>query len=221
VFRFMARDQYRRDLEALKDSVVELGSLASQAILDSVASLKNRDVELAQQVIDQDDKVDSFCFSIEDSCLRLLALQQPMARDLRMICAVLRMIVDLERIGDLALEIALITKATAEEEPVKPLVDIPRMAEICAAMVKSALEAFKEGDEAKAREVARRDDEVDALFDQIRRELITYMVEDPRKIRGAQHLTFVARYLERIGDHANNVCESIVYMVTGERVELN
>ena len=135
--------------------------------------------------------------------------------------AALKMSIDLERIGDLALEIAVITKMTASVPPIKPLIDIPRMAEICQDMIKNTMIAFENKDVELARQVARRDDEIDMLFDQVRRELISYMIEDPKKITGAQHLTFVARYLERIGDHITNLCESVVFMVTGERVELN
>ncbi|KCZ71362.1 phosphate transport system regulatory protein PhoU [Candidatus Methanoperedens nitroreducens] len=217
----MAREQYHRELNKVKDGTLRMGELAKIAVRDSVVALKERNVKLAEKVIAMDKDIDSLEHQIEDSCLALLALQQPMARDLRMIAAVLRIIIDLERIGDLALEIAVITKATAREPHIKPLVDIPRMSSICQEMIEGAMRAFETCDAELARRIARRDDEVDALFDQIRRELITYMIEDPKKITNASHLTFVARYLERIGDHANNLCESTVFMAAGERVELN
>lgn len=217
----MVREAYHRDLHTLKSDVTGMGSLVSKAIGDAVLSLKTRDVGLAQKVIDMDDEVDAVHYKIEDECMRLLALQQPMARDLRLIISVLKMSIDLERMGDLALEIAVITKITASVPPVKPLIDIPRMSEICREMLSSTMEAFENKDVELAKQVAKRDDEVDMLFDQIRRELISYMIEDPKKITGAQHLTFVARYLERIGDHITNLCENIVFMVNGERVELN
>lgn len=217
----MVREAYHKDLHRLKEDIVNMGNLVGTAIGESVLSLKNRDVEMAQKVIDMDNEIDALDHDIEENCMRLLALQQPMARDLRLIISVLKMSIDLERIGDLSLEIAVITKMTANVPLVKPLIDIPRMSEICQEMIKDCMKAFENKDVELAKQIARRDDEVDALFDQIRRELITIMIEEPKKITGAQHLTFVARYLERIGDHITNLCESVVFMVTGERVELN
>ena len=217
----MVREAYHRDLHKLREEILSMGSLVGKAIGDSVLSLKNRDVEMAQKVIDMDNEIDAIDHSIEENCMRLLALQQPMARDLRLIISVLKMAIDLERMGDLALEIAVITKITANAPPVKPLIDIPRMSEICQEMLKNTMSAFENKDVELAKQVAKRDDEIDMLFDQIRRELITIMIEDPKKLSGAQHLTFVARYLERIGDHITNLCENVVFMVTGERVELN
>jgi len=217
----MVREVYHRDLHKLKEEVVSMGSLVSKAIGDSVLSLKDRDVGLAQKVIEMDSEIDAMDHMIEDDCMRLLALQQPMARDLRLIISVLKMSIDLERMGDLALEIAVITKITASVPPVKPLVDIPRMADICQDMLKNIMNAFENKDFELAKVVAKRDDEIDMLFDQVRRELISYMIEDPKKITGAQHLNFVARYLERIGDHITNLSENVIFMVTGERVELN
>ncbi len=217
----MVREAYHKDLHKLREEILNMGSLVGKAIGDSVMSLKNRDVEIAQKVIDMDNDIDAFDHSIEENCMRLLALQQPMARDLRLIISVLKMSIDLERMGDLALEIAVITKMTSDVPPVKPLIDIPRMSEICQDMLANTMKALENKDIELAKQVAKRDDEVDALFDQIRRELITIMIDDPKKITGAQHLTFVARYLERIGDHITNLCESVVFMATGERIELN
>ncbi len=217
----MVREAYHKDLHKLREEILNMGSLVGRAIGDGVLSLKNRDVEIAQKVIDMDDEIDAIDHQIEEDCMRLLALQQPMARDLRLIISVLKMSIDLERMGDLALEVAVITKMTANVPPVKPLIDIPRMSEICQDMLANTMSAFETRDAELAKQVAKRDDEVDALFDQIRRELITIMIEDPRKITGAQHLTFVARYLERIGDHITNLCENVVFMATGERMELN
>ena len=217
----MVRETYHKDLHKLREDILNMGGLVGKTIGDAVLSLKDRDVELAQKVIDMDKEIDALDHRIEENCMRLLALQQPMARDLRLIISVLRMSIDLERIGDLALEISVITKMTANVPPVKPLIDIPRMAEICQQMLTDTMRAFENKDVELAKQAARRDDEIDALFDQIRRELISFMIEDPKKITGAQHLTFVARYLERIGDHITNLCESVVFMVTGERLELN
>ncbi|MCZ7400893.1 MAG: phosphate signaling complex protein PhoU [Candidatus Methanoperedens sp.] len=217
----MVREAYHKDLHKLKEEVVSMGTLVSKAIGDSVLSLKNRDSDLAQKVIEMDNEIDAMDHKIEEDCMRLLALQQPMARDLRLIISVLKMSIDLERMGDLALEIAVITKITARVPPVKPLVDIPRMSDICQDMLKNIMIAFENKDVELAKVVAKRDDEIDMLFDQVRRELISYMIEDPKKITGAQHLNFVARYLERIGDHITNLSENVVFMVTGERAELN
>jgi phosphate transport system protein len=217
----MVREVYHKDLHKLKEEVISMGSLVSKAIGDSVLSLKNRDIGLAQKVIEMDNEIDAMDHKIEEDCMRLLALQQPMARDLRLIISVLKMSIDLERMGDLSLEIAVITKITASVPPIKPLVDIPRMSDICQDMLKNIMIAFENKDVEAARMVAKRDDEIDMLFDQVRRELISYMIEDPKKITGAQHLNFVARYLERIGDHITNLSENVVFMVTGERVELN
>ena len=217
----MVREAYHKDLHKLREEILKMGSLVGKTIGDAVLSLKDRDVELAQKVIDMDKEIDALDHSIEENCMRLLALQQPMARDLRLIISVLKMSIDLERMGDLALEIAVITKMTASVPPIKPLIDIPRISEICQDMLKNTMIAFENKDVELAKQVARRDDEIDMLFDQVRRELISYMIEDPKKITGAQHLTFVARYLERIGDHITNLCESVVFMVTGERLELN
>ncbi|MFZ3059572.1 MAG: phosphate signaling complex protein PhoU [Candidatus Methanoperedens sp.] len=217
----MTREAYHKDLHKLREEVLNMGSLVGKTIGDAVLSLKNRDVEMAQKVIDMDKEIDAIDHSIEENCMRLLALQQPMARDLRLIISALKMSIDLERMGDLALEIAVITKISANVPPVKPLIDIPRMSEICQEMLKNTMSAFENKDVELAKAIAKRDDEVDMLFDQVRRELISYMIEDPKKITGAQHLTFVARYLERIGDHITNLSENVVFMVTGERVELN
>lgn len=217
----MVREAYHRDLHKLREDLIIMGSLVGRAIGDSVFSLKNRDVTMAQKVMDMDKEIDALNHKIEEDCMRLLALQQPMARDLRLIISVLKMAIDLERIGDLSLEIAVITKITADVPPVKPLIDIPRMSETCQQMLADTMKAFEYKNTELAKLVAKRDDEVDTLFDLVRRELISIMVEDPKKINGAQHLTFVARYLERIGDHITNLCENVVFMVTGERVELN
>lgn len=217
----MVREAYHKDLHTLKNDLISMGELVRIAVKDSVQSLKDRNVDLAEKVIDGDNEIDSIHSKIEDDCMRLLSLQQPMARDLRLIISVLKMNIDLERIGDLALEIAIITKITASVPPVKPLIDIPRMSEVEQEMLTDVMKAFNDKDDAVARDVAKKDDIIDSLFDQIRRELISYMIEDPKTITGAQHLTFVARYLERMGDHITNLCESVVFMITGDRVELN
>ena len=217
----MVREQYHEELAKVQQMVLRLGELAGTSIKNSVEALCDHNVEQAEAVIRNDSGIDDHSAKIEIKCMRLLALQQPMARDLRMIGAVIKINLDLERMSDLAVDIAKIVVVIGDEEHIKPLIDIPRMAHITCEMLDSVMQAFSESKPDLAYETAKCDDEIDALFDQIRRELITLMVEDPRKLASASHLTFVARYLERIGDHATNICESVVYMVTGDRVKLN
>ncbi len=217
----MVREQYHEELTKVRQMVLKLGEMAGASIKNSVEALCDHNVEQAEAVIKGDAGIDDHSAKIEIKCMRLLALQQPMARDLRMIGAVIKINLDLERMSDLAVDIAKITVAIGDEKHIKPLIDIPRMAKIACEMLDSVLQAFSESNPDLAYKTAKCDDEIDALFDQVRRELITLMIEDPRKIANASHLTFVARYLERIGDHATNICESVVYMVTGDRVKLN
>ena len=217
----MTRTKYHQQLRKLKEDTIKMGNMAGDNIKKAIASLKHQNLDEAGEVINSDDEIDKLYATIEDTCFALLALQQPMAKDLRLIGSIIKIIIDLERIGDLALEIAWITRSTIKQPHIKPLVDLPRMADICGEMLTSVMQAFESGDSELAKQTARRDDEIDALFDQVRRELITYMIEDPTKIKNASHLTFAARYLERSGDHITNICESVVYMATGERVDLN
>jgi len=217
----MVREEYHEELAKVQQMVLRLGELAGVAIKCSVEALCDHNVEQAEAVIKGDTGIDDHSAKIEIKCMRLLALQQPMARDLRMIGAVIKINLDLERMSDLAVDIAKIVVVVGDEKHIKPLIDIPRMARIACEMLDRVMQAFSESNPDLAYETAKCDDEIDALFDQVRRELITLMVEDPRKLANASHLTFVARYLERIGDHATNICESVVYMVTGDRVKLN
>jgi len=217
----MVREQYHEELTKVQQMVIKLGELAGTSIKNSVEALCEHNVKQAEAVIKSDAEIDDHSASIEIKCMRLLALQQPVARDLRMIGSMIKINLDLERMSDLAVDIAKIAVVIGDEEHIKPLIDIPRMAKIASEMLDGVLQAFSESNPDLAYETAKYDDEIDALFDQIRRELITLMVEDPRNLASASHLTFVARYLERIGDHATNICESVVYMVTGDRVKLN
>ncbi|MGP8323556.1 MAG: phosphate signaling complex protein PhoU [Methanosarcinaceae archaeon] len=217
----MVRDEYHEELAKLEQMVLNLGEMANTAIRCSVKALRDHDVEQAKVVIKGDDEIDDLSEEIETTCMLLVVLQQPVARDLRMIGAVIKINLDLERMCDLAVDIAKITVVIGDEKHIKPLIDIPRMALIACEMVDGVMQAYSESNSDLAYETAKRDDEIDALFDQVRRELITLMVEYPTRIANASHLTFVARYLERIGDHASNICESVVYIVAGERVKLN
>ena len=217
----MVRNQYEHELEKLKENIIELGSKVDVLIHEAVVSLKTLDMSLAQSVIERDRVVDDLACDIEKSCLRLIALQQPMAVDLRTIAAALKIQIDLERMGDLAVDIARVTIYTKGEPHVKPLIDVPRMSDIVREMLNSAIKSFHDSDSDLAYKNAEQDDIVDGLYDQVRRELLTYLVEDPKKLASISNLLFVSKYLERIGDHAVNICEDVIYMATGDRVHLN
>jgi phosphate transport system protein len=217
----MVRNQYEQELEELKENIIKLGSMVDAIIHDAVVSLKNLDAALAQSVIDGDRGVDDLASAIEKACLRLIALQQPMAVDLRTIATALKIQIDLERMSDLAVDIARVTIYSKGEPHVKPLIDIPRMSDMTREMLNSAIQSFHDSDSYLAYATAEKDDLVDGLYDQVRRELLTYLVEDPKKLANISHLLFVSKYLERIGDHAVNICENVIYMATGDRVHLN
>lgn len=215
------RRQFQDELKHLDEKLLLMGNLVEQSIEKAVRALKEQDMELAQQVIDEDDKIDQYELDIEAECLTLIARQQPMARDLRKIATGLKIITDLERIADNASDIAKVTLRIGNEPLIKPLIDIPRMAAIARAMVNNALDSFVDENVELAYQVCRDDDEIDGCHHQIFRELLTYMMEDPRNIKQATHLLFVSSYLERIGDHATNLGEWLIFLVTGERKELN
>lgn len=217
----MARTAFDRELRDLQDDVLILGSMVEMAIERSIQALKNRDVELARAIIADDLKINAKRYETEEKCLEIIATQQPVAGDLRMIIAVLHIAVDLERMGDHAEGIAKIALMLADEPPLKPYIDIPRMAQKATEMMKASLQTFIDRDVDWARRICDEDDEVDALYDQIYRELLTYMLQDPRNIERATKLTWVGHNLERIADRVTNICERIVYMVTGRLEELN
>ncbi|WP_050769620.1 MULTISPECIES: phosphate signaling complex protein PhoU [Sporomusaceae] len=195
-----------------------MGNAVAMAIEDAVQSLAKQDVNLARKVIEGDDIIDKMEVDIEDKCMVLIARQQPLARDLRIISTGLKITTDLERIGDHAYDIANVTLRLAHQPLIKPLVDIPRMAGMAQKMLHNALEAYFKLDITLAEQVCLADDEVDNLYQQIFRELLTYMMEDPRTISQATQLIFVGRYLERIADHATNIAEWVIYLVTGQRL---
>ncbi|MBX6395790.1 MAG: phosphate signaling complex protein PhoU [Alicyclobacillaceae bacterium] len=215
------RSGFHEELEALEQDVLAMGALVSQAVQDSVTALKQLDEALAEQVIDRDDRLDNMQVDIENRCLRLIALQQPLARDLRTIGTVLKVVTDLERMGDHAVEIARTALKLAGETLIKPLIDIPRLAEIVQTMLGTGLRAYVDGNAELAETLAEQDDEVDHLYSQIFRELLVIMMENPSTIRQATQLLFVAQSLERIADHITNIGEWTIYMVTGERRDLN
>ena len=215
------REAFDRDLHQLRDDLLRMGALVESALDRALEALRNRSVQLADAIIAADNTIDALHLELEERCLRLMATQQPMAKDLRTIAAVWIMTIDLERMGDHAEDIARIVQRIADQPLLKPLIDIPRMADLVRGMLRDGLDAFISRDTELARQMAARDDEIDHLYRQIFRELLTYMLEDTRNIQRATHLLMVAQALERMGDHATNIAERVIYMVTGTLQELN
>jgi len=214
------REVYQKKLKEIQDDILLMGSMVEKAILRSMESLKNRNLELAKQVIDDDQKINKKRFDIEEKCIEIIATQQPMAGDLRIIISVLNVISELERIGDHAEGIAKIALLIGNEPPLKPLIDLPRMAEKTADMLHRSMDAFIHHDIEAARKIAGEDDEIDNLYDQVFRELLTFMAEDPRTITRATRLIWVGHNLERSADRVTNICERIVFVVTGKMEEI-
>jgi phosphate transport system protein len=216
----MTREQYAHQLKDLRSSVVAMASMVGKAIDNSVVALVQRDVSLAQQVVADDRAINEHRWQTEEQALLLIATQAPMAKDLRTIAAAIHIVTDLERMADHAAGIAKIALQTADQPPIKPLIDIPRMSEIARAMLHDAITAYIEDDEAAARAIVARDDVVDGLYDQIYRELLTFMLADPTTIDQATHLLWAAHNLERVADRVTNICERVVFAVTGQLEEL-
>ena len=210
--------QYERDLQQLKEKILLLGGMVELMIASSMKSLLSRDSEQAQGVIASDPRVDAMELDIDHLCVSLLALRQPAASDLRFITTALKIVTDLERIGDLTVNIAERAIELNEEPPLKPYIDIPRMASKVAGMVHQALDAFVNRNSAMAREVLGEDDDVDRLNVQLFRELLTYMIEEPRNVARALRITFIAKYLERIADHATNIAQMVIFLCEGQDV---
>jgi phosphate transport system protein len=207
-------------LDQVKQDLLRLGSMVEQALARSIKALKERDANLAQQVVSDDAPINAMRYKIEETCLEAIATQQPAAGDLRALIAAMHIAVELERIGDHAEGIATLTLRMVDQPLLKPLVDIPRMAEICQEMISASLTAYLNHNASLARAVAARDDEVDALYQQTFRELVTYMIEDPRNISRATFLLWVTHNLERSGDRVTNICERVVFMTTGQLGEI-
>jgi phosphate transport system protein len=214
------RTTFHKKLREIQDEVLVMGSMAEKALMYSVKALKERDIELAQQIITDDIKVNKKRFEIEEKCIQLIATQQPMASDLRTIISALNIVSEVERIGDHAEGIAKIVLMIGDEPPLKPLIDIPRMMEKTVDMLHRSLDTFVKGDADAARKIVAEDDEVDNLYDQVFRELLTFMAEDPKTITRATRLIWVAHNLERSADRVTNICERVVYMVTGKMEEM-
>lgn len=214
------RKSFDQELAGLERKLLEMSSIVEAMIHEAVQSLAIQDLELAQKVIDRDTIVDGMEIAIEEDCMKLLALQSPLAADLRVVGTILKVVTDLERMADHAVNIAEITVRIGDEPLIKPLIDIPRMAEMAQKMVKDSLDAFVRRDVELSKGVIRRDDEVDRLYSMLFDELIGLVLagEDVRRATQAINLLFAARYLERVADHATNISERIVYMVTGARV---
>ena len=211
----MPRSDFDRHLRLLEDDILMLGSMVEKAIAASLDALQRRDFDAAQEVIDGDDHIDNKRFEIEEKCINLIATQQPLATDLRVIIALLHITQELERMGDYAEGVAKIGIRMGDEPPLKPLIDIPRMADKSASMLRRSLDALVNRDVVAAQVVLNDDDEVDALYEQVYRELLTYMIEDPHTIRRATYLIWVAHDLERIADRATNIAERVTFLVTG------
>ncbi|MEK4251982.1 phosphate signaling complex protein PhoU [Paenibacillus sp. FSL W7-1287] len=215
------RKEFDQGLEQLNQWLVEMGEFVEQSVEKAINSLKDNDQEQAKKIIADDVKVNEMEERILELGLKLIATQQPVAKDLRRIIAAFRIANDLERMGDLARDIANAVLRLQGEPLIKPIIDLPRMGEIARNMTYEAIQAYVDENVDLAYKMAKDDDQVDALYSQISRELVLLMMENPRNIAQAQVLSFVGRYIERYGDHATNIGESVVYLVTGKRPDLN
>jgi phosphate transport system protein len=207
---------FDEELDALRERVLRLGSMVEAAIRDSVKSLVERNSDLAREVVKKDHLINVLEVEMDEECIRLIALRQPKARDLRFITTAMKITTDLERMGDLAVNIAERAIELNEEPQLKPYIDIPRMAEISEGMVRDSLDAFVEGCTKLPYEVIKRDEGVDNLNVQVFNELLFYMIQDPGTVSRATRISYVSKYLERIADHATNIAEMVVYMCKGK-----
>ena len=210
---------FDEELKSLKEKLLRMAGLVEDSIERSIEGLRLQKEEMAREVLTQEEAVNLLDVEIDEGCMRLLALRQPMAGDLRFITSAMKIGAELERMGDLAVNIAERTLELCKAPLLKPLIDIPRMAKLAQAMVRDSINAFIARDDALAQDVCRRDDEVDSLNDQIFRELLTYMIEDQTSIKRAVGLILVARHLERLADHATNVAEDVIYLAKGKTIK--
>jgi phosphate transport system protein len=213
------RTAFHHRLREIQDDILAMGSMVGKAMIRSIEALKERDIEAANQIVADDQKINSKRFEIEEKCIQLIATQQPMAGDLRTIVAVLNIITEVERIGDYAAGIAEIVIMIGDEPPLKPLIDIPRMANRTVDMLRRSLDAFIGRDAETAKKIMEEDDFIDGLYDQIFRELLVFMMEDPKTITRATRLIWVAHNLERAADRVTNICERVVFVATGKMEE--
>lgn len=212
------RTHFDQEIRELQDSILRMGGIVEKSIYRAVKALKDRNVSLASQVIEADMEVDELENEVEDQCIRLIALRQPLAKDLRTITTGMKITHELERMGDLSVNIAERALELCQEPPLKPLIDIPRMADQAQQMLRKSLDAFIQEDVKLALEVCDSDDLLDGMNEQVFRELITYMIENPKTIACATRLILVSRYLERFGDLATNIGELVVFMVEGRNI---
>lgn len=215
-----AREGFQKRLRDNKDEVIAMGSMVEKALSRAVEALKRRDLVLAHQILAEDARINEKRFDIENRCIELVASQQPAVSDLRIVVAILNIITELERIGDYAEGIAKIVIMIGDEPPLKPLIDIPRMCDITVEMIRNGLKSFIEADPKMALQVIGMDNVVDSLYDQVFRELLTFMMADPKTIGRATRLIWVAHNIERAADRATNICERVVYTITGKMEEL-
>jgi phosphate transport system protein len=214
------RTAFHKGLREIQDDILAMGSMASKAIIRSVDALKTRDINLANQVIAEDQKINQKRFEVEEKCIMLIATQQPMAVDLRTLVAALNIITELERIGDYGVGIARVVVLIGNEPPLKPLTDIPRMAEKTVDMLRRGLDAYINRDVTAARALCTEDDTIDNLYDQVFRELLVFMMEDPKTVTRATRLMWVAHNLERAADRVTNISERVVFLITGKMEEI-
>jgi len=211
--------RYGEELDQMTGTILRMGGMVEQQLAKAITALIKRDPELAATVITDDQPIDRLEHEVDHLAMRLLALRQPMAVDLRLITASLKISSDLERIGDYAANVAKRASALAQVEPMRPMAVIPRMSELVQAMIKDVLDAYMARDAEKALAVWRRDEEVDETYNSLFRELLTYMMEDPRHITPCTHLLFIAKNIERMGDHTTNIAETIAFLVTGTPID--
>ncbi len=217
----MLRKTFENEIQQLRDGVVVLGSMVEQSLLDSVDALKKRDASVSHKIIERDRQINEKRFALENQVMIVIATQQPMAHDLRLLASLLEVISELERMGDYAKGIAVINIRMGDQPLLKPLVDIPRMAQKSVDMLHRALTAFINEDVQAANSIPAEDDEVDMLYDQVYRELMTYIMADPKNIERANWLLWVAHNLERFADRVTNICERTAFVATGEYKETN
>ena len=215
------RSGFDRELRRLQDEVLILGSMVENSIYRALDALNRRDLDAASRVVQEDDAIDRKRLEIEERCINLMATQQPIAGDLRVLMTMLHISVELERMGDYAEGIAKISLMMGDEPPLKPLIDIPLMADKATDMLRRGLDALVQRDTAASFKICDDDDEVDSLYDQVYRDLLAYMIDDPRTIQRATYLLWVAHDLERIADRATNVAERVIFLVTGKMTEIN
>jgi phosphate transport system protein len=217
----MTRKAFDLHLEEMHADLLRMGSLVEKQIYECIEALVNQDIKTAEEIVKNDDIIDGMQKSIEDKAIKLIAMQQPIAADLRNIFTTIKIVTDLERMADHAVDIAKVIKRLKDEKYVKPLIDIPRIGNLVKNMIKGALDAYVDTNLDKAYEVCKMDDELDAIYKHVFGELLLMMRNDPNTINQATQFLFVCKYFERVGDRTTNICESTIYLITGEQVDLN